>query len=132
MHFIGVPGVANRQGIERSAYCQARTSGSLLRWASEPPLRHTSQLTVDGDLLRLRAVRRIEYPAALPRKFSSRSSGLNTTGARSRTLGKTQPLRARIRSVPLLFLRCNARAMSAMHCPLVQNPQSLAVCFGVN
>ena len=56
------------------------------------PLRLISRLTVDGDLLIIAAILRMEAPAAMPREISSRSVRLSYLEDRQRTAGRMPPL----------------------------------------
>lgn len=83
--------VASRQRFGRRALAQAPSSAALARYASCPPWRAISRLTVEGARFSAAAIVRIDRPAAIPREISSRSTRLSAHGARRRGIGAMPP-----------------------------------------
>jgi len=95
-------------------------------------LRLISRLTVDGARPRPRAIRRIDWPTAMPREISSRSSSLSAAKALRRGAGAMPPRSVTIRRTPVLFLRSSAREIAAALDPLFQRSHSSAFYAAVN
>src|SRR4029434_5116281 len=97
-----------------------------------PRVRRSARLTVDGDRRRPCAIPRIDWPAAMPREISSRSSSLSAANALRRGAGAIPPWSTTIRSTPVLFLRSSAREIAAALCPFLQRSHNSAFCSAVN
>src|SRR4029450_2584373 len=123
---------ARRQGLGRNARSQALLSARFARYPGLPPLRRSSRLTVDGDRRRPCAIPRIDWPAAMPREISSRSSTLSAAAALRRDAGAIPPWSTTIRSTPVLFLLSSAREIAAALCPFLQRSHRAAFCSAVN
>ena len=85
-----------------------------------------SRLTLDGDRRRPRAIPRTDWPAAMPREISSRSSSLGAATALRRGAGAIPPWTTTIRWTPVLFLLSSAREMANTLCPFFQRSHSSA------
>jgi hypothetical protein len=71
---------------------------------------------------------RIDWPAAMPREISSRSSSLSADTALRRGAGAIPPWRATIPWTPVLFRLSSAREMAAALCPFFQRSHRSACC----
>jgi hypothetical protein len=108
---------ASRQRFGRRALAQAASSAASARYASRPPCRAISRLTVEGARFSAAAIVRIDRPAAIPRETSSRSMRLSVRGARRRGVGAIPP-RATTTLRMTALRRFSARPMARSGVPL--------------
>ncbi len=125
----GLPASLHR--FARVARAHAAWSARAARYRRTPPLALTSRLTVEGALLSVAAIARMDSPAARPREISSRSAIVNRPGARCRGSGLIPPQRTKYaRTVPVDSPSSRAVGLAAR--PARNRTQTWSIASGVN